>query len=69
MSEVCLSLVFKFELFYRAITIYGTTRFKLDRKSRVVMRAHAMRVISLTFSSASTRKLYLHEKYSRVDFV
>ena len=35
---------------------YGTVRFKLDRKSRVVMRAHAMRVISLAFSSASTRK-------------
>ena len=35
---------------------YGTARFKLDRKSRVVMRAHAMRVISLAFSSASTRK-------------
>ena len=36
--------------------IYSTARFKLDRKSRVVMRAHAMRVISLAFSSASTRK-------------
>ena len=35
---------------------YGTARFKLDRKLRVVMRAHAMLVISLAFSSASTRK-------------
>ena len=35
---------------------YGTARFKLDRKSRVVMRAHAMRAISLAFNSASTRK-------------
>ena len=31
-------------------TAYGTARFKLDRKSRVVMRAHAMRVISLEFT-------------------
>ena len=37
-------------------SMYGTARFKLDRKSCEVMRAHAMRVISLTFSSASTHK-------------
>ena len=36
--------------------IYGIAQFKLDRKSRVVMRAHVMRVISLAFSSVSTRK-------------
>ena len=35
---------------------YGTTLFKHDRKSLVVMPAHAMFVISLAFSSASTRK-------------
>ena len=36
--------------------IYSTDQFKLDRKLRVVMRAHAMHVISLAFSSVSTRK-------------
>ena len=44
------------EITCTGVAIYGTARFKLDRKSRVVMHAHAMCVISLAFSSASAHK-------------
>ena len=43
---------------------YGTARFKLEGKSCVLMRTHAMYVISLAFSFASTRK-FISSKNTR----
>ena len=61
-TDAVLSLLRQNDIEYVLVPLnYGTARFKLERKSHVVMRAHAMRahamrVISLMFSSASTHK-------------